>query len=91
MAICRIVDTGATAEQYDQIRQSLGIDQSPPPGGRIHVAAKGDDGKIRVIEVWDSREQAEQWSQRVLAQRAEHGVAGDPQITYYDVHNVITA
>ena len=46
MSICRIIETPATPEQYDQIRTRLGVDENnPPPGGKVHVAAKGDDGK----------------------------------------------
>lgn len=89
MAICRIIETGAIPEQYDQVTERLGIGDSPPPGGQLHIAALGDDGKIRVLEVWDSRDEAEQFSERVRAARAEVGVEGQPSITYFDVHNLL--
>lgn len=54
-----------------------------------HIAARGDDGKIRVIEVWDSREKAEEFGQRVRAVREEVGFGvGMPPITYFDVHHL---
>ena len=93
MAICRMIETGATPEQYDQVRSRLGVDDSPPAGGQLHIAARGDDGKIRVIEVWDTREQAEAWGEKVRAVREELGfpTAGPPPITYFEVHRLMTA
>ncbi len=75
MAVCRIVDTGATPEQYEQIRSRLGVDEGdPPPGGLVHIAAKREDGTIRVIDVWESREQADAWGEKVRAVRMELGI-----------------
>ena len=91
MAICRIIETGATPEQYDQVSERLVIAASPPPGAQFHVAAVGDGGTIRVLEVWDSRDEAEQFSQRVRAARAEVGLTGAPSIAYMDLHRLLTA
>ena len=92
MAICRIIETGATPQQYDQVRSKLGVEDNPPPGGLIHIAAKTDDGTIRIIEVWETREHAEEWADKVRATRQELGFGGTaPQITFLDVHSVLTA
>jgi hypothetical protein len=93
MAVCRIIETGATPEQYDQVSQGVGVSaDNPPPGGILHVAAKGDDGQIRIVDVWESREQAEEFMERVRAAREEAGMGGDePQITYLEVHRLIQA
>ena len=32
MAICRIMDTGATPEQHEAMRAALGVGDEPPPG-----------------------------------------------------------
>ncbi len=90
MAIARIVETRITREEYDQMRDRLGVGDSPPPGGVFHVAALGEDGKVRVIEVWDSRAEAEAWSEKVMAARTEAGFGdGPPTIEYLDVHNIV--
>ena len=94
MAVCRIIETGATPDEYEQVRSKLGVDESnPPPGGQIHIAAKGEDGTIRVIEVWESREQAEAWSEKVRAARQELGIGSStpPPIAYFEVQRVMTA
>ena len=50
MAICRIIETGVTPQQYIQLVTQLGVGESnPPPGGTIHIAAEGDDGKMRSL------------------------------------------
>ena len=92
MAICRIIETGSTPEQYEQIRSKLGVNEAPPTGDLIHIAAKGDDGTIRIIDVWETREQAEEWGDKVRAVRQELGVGdASPQITVMEVHHVLTA
>jgi hypothetical protein len=90
LATARIVDTRITPDEYDQMRERLGIGDTPPPGGQVHVAALGDDGKVRVFEVWDSREQAEAWAEKVAAARTQAGFGdGAPTIEYLEVHNIV--
>jgi hypothetical protein len=90
VAIARIVETEISTGEYDQMREHLGIGDTPPPGGVLHVAAVGDGGKVRIIEVWDSREEAEAWGAKVMAVREELGVGGGPpSIEYFDVHSVV--
>ncbi len=90
MATARIVETRITPEEYDQMRERLGVDDTPPPGGLVHVAALGDDGKMRVFEVWDSREQAEAWGEKVRAARTQAGFGdGPPTIEYLEVHSIV--
>jgi hypothetical protein len=38
--------------------------------------------------VWDSREEAERFTERVRAAREEVGVPGPPSIAYMDVHSL---
>jgi hypothetical protein len=44
-----------------------------PPGDQLHIVAVGEDGKVRVIEVWDTREQAEAFGERVREARERAG------------------
>jgi hypothetical protein len=90
VATARFVKTGITPDEYNQMREKLGMGDSPPPGSVFHAAAVGEDGKIRIFEVWDSREQAEAWGEKVMAVRAEAGFGdGPPSIEYLDVHKVV--
>jgi len=90
VAIARIVETRITPEEYEQMRERLGMGDAPPPGGQFHVAAVGEDGKIRIVEVWDSRDEAEVWAEKVAAARNEAGFGGGPpMIEYLEVHRVV--
>ncbi len=90
MAVARFIKTQISADVYDQMRERLGIGETPPPGGALHVAAIDDDGTVRIVEVWDSREQAEAWGAKVDAARAEAGLtATPPSVEYLEVHSVI--
>jgi hypothetical protein len=87
VAIARFIKTGITADEYDQMRERLKIGDSTPPGGVFHLAALHDDGKIRIVELWDSREEAEAWGEKVMAARTEAGFGdGPPSIEYLEVH-----
>ena len=90
LAIARIIETNITPHEYDQMRERLGIGSTPPPGGSFHVAAIGEDGKVRIVEVWDSREQAVAWGEKVAAAREEAGFGGGPpSIEYLEVHSIV--
>ena len=90
MAVARVIETGATPAEYDKVRERVDAD-GKPAGLVFHVGALASDGKIRVFELWDSRDQAEEFSKKILAARADLGVGGSgpPPIEYLDVHNVI--
>jgi hypothetical protein len=91
MAIARFVKTEINKDEYDKMLSGLGIDGTPPAGGVFHLAAVGDDGKVKIVEIWDSREQAEAWGETVRVAREAAGFGSDraPSIEYLDVHNVI--
>jgi hypothetical protein len=73
------------------VTERLGLGDSPPPGAQFHLAGLAESGKIRILELWDSRDQAEQFTERVRAAREEVGVTGQPSITYMDVHRLLRA
>ncbi len=88
MAVCRIIETGATPEEYERVRNELGIGEGLPAGSSLHVAAVGEDGTIRIVEVWEAREQADEFGEKVRAtrERIGVGVGRQPQVTYFEVH-----
>ena len=58
-------------------------------GRRVHVAAVGEDGKIRIFDVWKSHSQAETFGEAVRATRQRVGITEEPKISILDVHNQI--
>jgi hypothetical protein len=78
---------GVTPEQYDAVMDKLDLDNDPLPGGRFHLCGF-DGGTMRVVDVWDSQEAFESaMGSRIQGAVEEVGVAGEPQVDYYDAHN----
>jgi hypothetical protein len=91
MAIVMMVDNpNGTAELYDKVRAQLGQDQAA--GGIFHVAGPSPDGGFRVIEVWESREQAERFMrERLLPAVEAAGAKGPPpRPQFWPVHNYMS-
>jgi len=54
------------------------------------VAAVGENGKMRIVEVWDSLEQAQAWGDKVTAAREAAGHGGPPPLLeYLDVYSIV--
>jgi hypothetical protein len=84
---------GATREQYDQVIEKMGFHPGGPgaPHGIFHWVAETGDG-LRVVDVWDSREEYERFAQEQIGPYTQEvGFQGPPEVTFYDVHNYLTA
>jgi hypothetical protein len=88
--LIRFAPTSATTttEQYDEtIRRFEEGGDFPPDGLEYHVCFL-QDGNVRVSEIWDSREQADAFAQRLMPLLAEVGIdPGEPEIL--EIHNII--
>ena len=79
---------GVSPEQYEAVIDNLGLDDEPPSGGLFHIAGF-DGGALRVIDVWDSQEAFEGFmGERLQSAVQEAGLPGEPQVEYYELHNV---
>jgi hypothetical protein len=57
MAIAMMIDNPwGSQEVYERIRAHLGLDK--PAGGIFHIAGPSPNGGWRVIEVWESEDEA---------------------------------
>jgi D-mannonate dehydratase len=83
--LARFSPAGLTRETYDQVSEKLEASDWPPAGLQLHVAF-GDDGDLKVSEIWESREQMEAFGERLMPVLEEAGVqmAAEPQ--FFDVH-----
>jgi hypothetical protein len=82
---------GFAPENYDAVSKKVGWPANWPEGLTFHVAGPTADG-MRLVEVWDSREQRERWMEETI-QPAIQEVAGDvaatsppPRVTEFPVH-----
>jgi len=78
-------------EVYDKVRDQLGLEDRPA-GGILHVAGPSPTGGWRVIEVWESEEDANRFFNERLKPAFEAvGVPGPPpQPQVWPVHNYMT-
>jgi hypothetical protein len=91
MAIAFLFDNpNGSQEQYDAVRGKLDVSEDNPPEGAIlHVAGASPTGGWRVIEVWETREAQQKFTEEKLAPLfKEVGVnRGEPQT--WEVHNIM--
>jgi len=78
-----------TKEKYDETNRLLeeaGVD-FPPEGLDYHVCF-GQDGDLKVSEIWDSREQLEAFGEKLMPILRQAGIdiSGEPEI--FEVHNI---
>jgi hypothetical protein len=87
MAIAMMVDNPeGSQEGYDAVREKLGLEK--PAGGIFHVAGPSPDGGWRVIEVWESEEDAKRFvKERLLPAFEAVGTAPPPPPQFWPVHN----
>jgi hypothetical protein len=90
MTVAMMVDNpGGTQEMYERVRDVIRLDR--PAGGIFHLAGPGPDGGWRVIEVWESEEDAERFfTERVLPALEAVGAPAPPRPQIWHVHNYLT-
>ena len=91
MPIAMMVDNPEGNEEiYDKVREQLGLTDKPA-GGIFHVAGPSPNGGWRVIEVWESQEDADRFFKERLGPAFEAvGVSGRPERQFWPVHNYMT-
>jgi hypothetical protein len=88
MAVTMVMEFPATVEQYNEIHDSLGVDDDPPDGLILHTGA-AIDGGIRVIDVWESEDHFNRFNDdrlgpavmAVMGPPPEDAPAAGPQVT----------
>ena len=65
-AVVHVLPEGIGQEQYDAVNEKLQAQDNPPAGLLVHAAGQGEDGRWRIIEVWESRDQFERFNEERL-------------------------
>jgi hypothetical protein len=78
-------------EVYEKVREHLGLER--PAGGILHLAGPSPSGGWRVIEIWESQEEAnrfikERFGPALMAVGGASGPPPPPQ--FWPVHNYMT-
>jgi hypothetical protein len=87
MAVAMMVDNpNGSQEIYERLRALIGLER--PAGGIFHLAGPSPDGGWRVIEVWESEEDAKRFFEEHLLPAAEAvGAPAPPAPQVWKVHN----
>ncbi len=91
MPIAMLVENPRVTEEiYEQVKEHMGLDE--PAGGYLHIAGQGPNG-WRVIELWDSEQEALKFFREKLGPAlAAAGVQGGPPTPqFWPVHTLMTA
>ena len=83
MAIGMIMEfDGFAQENYDAVSSEMNWPENWPDGLRFHVAGTANGG-MRIVEIWDSREQHDSWMQNTvnpaIQKAASEAAASSPQ------------
>lgn len=81
--LVRITNPGMSLQQYDQIAGKLIPELKKQAGFHSHLIYPQRDGLV-VEEVWDTREQQENWFELV---RANLPPDARPQMDFVELHN----
>jgi hypothetical protein len=86
--LVRFTPAGVTTERYDEsIRRIKEAGDWPPDGLEYHVAF-GSSESLRVSEIWDTREQWEEFGKRLMPLLADIGIEpGEPELL--EIHNIV--
>jgi len=87
MAVAMMVDNPEGSQEiYDSVRERLGLEK--PAGGIFHAAGPSPNGGWRVIEVWESEEDAKAFvTERLLPAFDALGAPPPPSPELWPVHN----
>jgi len=78
---------GVTPEQYDKVRESVNWEGEPPEGSVLHVPWFVDGG-LRVVDIWDSPDHFQRFSDTRLAPGVQAaGIEGEPRVEFNDLHS----
>jgi hypothetical protein len=90
MAVAMMVDNPeGSRETYDRVRERLGVDK--PAGGIFHVAGPSPNGGWRVIEVWDSEQDAKRFvTERLRPAFEAIGAPAPPHPQLWPVYSYMT-
>lgn len=89
MTIAMMVDNPeGSQETYEKVREQLGLEK--PAGGILHVAGPSPNGGWRVIELWESEEDAKRFvKERLVPAFEAAGASPPPPAELWPVHNYI--
>ena len=79
---------GGTAERDAAAVEALGLEANPPAGARFRVAGPTENG-WRVVSLWDSQEEVDQFVEERLIPTLERAGVPKPTFEYWPIESII--
>ncbi len=88
--LVRFTPSGMTRDQYWSVGKKLDESGHWPPAGLLAHVCFGEEGDLRVSEVWESREQQEQFAQALMPVLGEVGIdlSGEPEFLSVEAYEL---
>jgi hypothetical protein len=90
MAVCKIFSPPKdlySKETYDKVLEHLG-DAFPPPAMNLHVMGSNDEGEVRIVDVFESAEEFQQFAETHMPVYEALGISLDDVLKYAQVFNI---
>jgi len=85
--VVRFLPQGLTTDQYDAVKRRLTEAGHWPPDGLEYHVCFGEDGQLRVSEIWSSSEQFEAFGQHLMPILNEVGITMSGPPESLQIHN----
>jgi hypothetical protein len=87
--VVRMSPANLTREKYDAVERRLEEAGAwPNPAGMEMHVLFGDEGNLRVSEIWDSREQLQAFGDQLMPILADEGVEFSAEPEIFEIHNL---
>jgi hypothetical protein len=92
MPVAMLIDNpNVTQELYDRVREQLGL-EGAPAGGIFHAAGPSPEGGWRVVELWDSEDDAQRFfTERLGPAFQAVGISGRPDPQFWPIYTYMAA
>jgi hypothetical protein len=93
----QVMPEGVGVEMLDEVTVEMGVDKDPPAGLVVHVHLV-QNGRARIVDVWESAEAFETFNQNRLVPAVQrvmerHGMpmegAPQPETSIVEVHAIV--
>jgi hypothetical protein len=93
----QVMPAGVSIDMVDAVTEEMGVDSSPPAGMVAHTHYE-QDGRVHILDVWESVEAHESFAGsrllpamgKVAAARGfDIAAAGPPEVSYTEVHRLV--
>jgi hypothetical protein len=93
MPIVVVYTALATPDQYDEVVSRIRFHDEPPPGLIVHTASVGGDGRMCIVDVWESQGDCDRFVEERLRPALREALGQDFAETLveevHDLHSMV--